>query len=239
MKIEAFFDISYGLYIISTSYAGKKNGYVGNTVFQVTAEPAQIAISCSKDNHTCSMIEASGMLSFSILKQEVKQDIIGTFGYHSGRDTDKFESIEHIITENDTPAVTEDCLAWFECKVIKQVDVGSHIIFITEVVDNDVIEKGGTPLTYSYYHKIKRGLAPKNAPTYIDKSLLTEEILPDKPNTPQTQKFRCLACGYIYDPELGDEDAGIKPGTPFEELPDDWVCPTCGSPKDMFEPLAY
>ena len=238
MKIEAFFDITYGLYIISTSLNGKKNGYIGNTVFQVTAEPAQIAISCSKDNHTCAMIETSGMLSFSILKQDVSQAIIGTFGYHSGRDIDKFESVKHIVTDNNTPIVTEDCLAWFECKVIKQVDVGSHIIFITEVVENNVLEKGGTPLTYSYYHKIKRGVAPKNAPTYIDKDLLTEGEL-NKPVTPQTQKYHCLACGYIYDPELGDEDAGIKPGTPFEDLPDDWVCPTCGSTKDMFEPLAF
>ncbi len=237
MKIEAFFHISYGLYIISTFHGGKKNGYVGNTVFQVTAEPAQIAISCSKDNLSCSMIEASGLFSFSILKQDVKQDIIGTFGYHTGREINKFENIKHIVTENSTPVVTEDCLAWFECKVIKQVDVGSHIIFISEVIDNDIIEKNGTPLTYSHYHKAKRGLAPKNAPTYIDQSVLTEEVTPKKIITPETQKYRCLACGYIYDPELGDEDAGIKPGTSFEDLPDDWVCPTCGSPKEMFEPL--
>ncbi len=235
MKIEAFFNISYGLYIISTTHDGKKNGYIGNTVFQVTAEPAQLAISCSKNNYSCSMIETSGIFSVSVLKQNIKQDIIGTFGYNTGKDIDKFKSIEYLETENNTPVVTEDCLAWFECKVIKQVDVGSHIIFIAEVIDNDILEKNGIPLTYSYYHEIKRGLAPKNAPTYIDKSLLTE----DTSNTPDTQKYRCLACGYIYDPAIGDENAGIEPGTPFENLPNDWVCPTCGSPKDMFEPLAY
>jgi len=48
-------------------------------------------------------------------------------------------------------------------------------------------------------------------------------------------KWECLACGYIYDPAKGDPDSGIKPGTPFEELPDDWVCPQCGAGKDMFE----
>ena len=49
------------------------------------------------------------------------------------------------------------------------------------------------------------------------------------------KKFRCTVCGYIYDPEVGDPDAGIEPGTSFEDLPDSWVCPECGVGKDMFE----
>jgi rubredoxin len=48
-------------------------------------------------------------------------------------------------------------------------------------------------------------------------------------------KWECLVCGYIYDPEVGDPDNGVEPGTPFEALPDDWVCPDCGADKDMFE----
>jgi rubredoxin len=48
-------------------------------------------------------------------------------------------------------------------------------------------------------------------------------------------KYECTVCGYIYDPELGDPDANIPAGTPFEELPDDWVCPICGAPKSDFE----
>ena len=49
------------------------------------------------------------------------------------------------------------------------------------------------------------------------------------------QKYRCTVCGYIYDPEVGDPDSGVVPGTPFEELPEDWVCPICGAAKDQFE----
>jgi rubredoxin len=49
------------------------------------------------------------------------------------------------------------------------------------------------------------------------------------------EKFRCTVCGYIYDPEMGDPDAGIAPGTAFQSLPDDWTCPVCGATKDMFE----
>ena len=48
-------------------------------------------------------------------------------------------------------------------------------------------------------------------------------------------KYECIACGYIYDPEIGDPDNGIAPGTAFEDLPDDWVCPDCGVGKDEFE----
>ena len=48
-------------------------------------------------------------------------------------------------------------------------------------------------------------------------------------------KWRCMVYGYIYDPEKGDPDSGIKPGTTFKDLPDDWVCPICGAPKDQFE----
>ncbi len=48
-------------------------------------------------------------------------------------------------------------------------------------------------------------------------------------------KYICIVCGYEYDPESGDPDSNINPGTPFEEIPDDWVCPVCGASKDQFE----
>lgn len=51
------------------------------------------------------------------------------------------------------------------------------------------------------------------------------------------KKYVCIPCGYVYNPEQGDPDSGIAAGTPFEDIPDDWVCPTCGAPKDQFEPL--
>lgn len=51
------------------------------------------------------------------------------------------------------------------------------------------------------------------------------------------KKYECLACDYIYDPEKGDPDNGVEPGTAFEDLPDDWVCPVCGAGKDMFKEI--
>jgi len=48
-------------------------------------------------------------------------------------------------------------------------------------------------------------------------------------------KYKCTICEYVYDSERGDPEYGVRPGTPFEELPDDWVCPVCGAGKDAFE----
>jgi rubredoxin len=50
-------------------------------------------------------------------------------------------------------------------------------------------------------------------------------------------KYKCMVCGWIYDPEIGDPDGGIQPGTPFESIPDSWVCPLCGVGKDQFEKI--
>jgi len=85
-------------------------------------------------------------------------------------------------------------------------------------------------MTYAYYHQVKKGYSPPNAPTF------QKGAKPEEKKEPGMSKYRCTACGYIYDPEKGDPDAGIAPGTPFEKLPDDWVCPVCGVAKDMFEP---
>jgi rubredoxin len=82
-------------------------------------------------------------------------------------------------------------------------------------------------MTYAYYRETKRGTTPSSAPTYLK----TETAQEGK----RMDKYRCTVCGYIYDPENGDPDSGVKPETPFEELPESWVCPICGATKDQFE----
>ena len=52
------------------------------------------------------------------------------------------------------------------------------------------------------------------------------------------KQYECTACGYVYDPDKGDPNSGVVPGTAFEDLPEDWVCPVCGLGKDAFEPKA-
>ncbi len=238
MNFEAFFKLSYGLYIISAKKGDKKNGYVGNTVFQVTAEPPQVAVSCNKDNFSSEFIAESGAFSISVLKQNASSDIIGLFGYQSGKDVDKFEKVDHIIGESGSPIVLEDCVAWFDCKLVTQFDVGSHIIFVGEILANDLTDSESLPLTYAHYRDVKKGLAPKNAPTYVDKSKISKPIVTEKPKkVDEEQKYQCDVCGYVYDPAEGDPALGIPKGTAFEDLPDDWTCPICGAAKSDFSPI--
>jgi len=99
--------------------------------------------------------------------------------------------------------------------------VGTHLMFIAELVQAEVIDEQEDPLTYLHYRKVKKGVAPKNAPTYVDKSKL------EKPKEAEEYaKYECPACGYIHDEE--------KEGEKWEDLPDDWECPVCGIEKSEF-----
>lgn len=247
MKYKAFHKLSYGLYLIATELNGEKSGYIGNTAFQVTSEPSQIAISSHKKNHSTKQILESGKFSLSILKKEVDTSLIGKFGFMSSTDTDKFKNIETISAETGAPIVVDSSVAWFDCKVVNSMDVGSHILIIGEVLNSDVVS-GEEPLTYAYYREKYKMLAPKNAPTYIEKSKLDNEVVPEpeiktesepesKPveSDKEASSFTCTICGFQYDPEEGDPTAGIPPGTPFEDLPEDYKCPICNASKEYFK----
>jgi flavin reductase (DIM6/NTAB) family NADH-FMN oxidoreductase RutF len=229
MNVEAFFKVTYGLFVVSTKSDNKLYGYVSNTVFQVTAEPARFAITCSKNNFTSGMIRQSGVFAFSILQQETRPDIIGTFGYRTGKDTDKFSKFNFMTGKTGSPILLDDTIAWFECEVEQTIDAGSHFLFIGKVIDAEVIDPLAEPLTYTYYREVKKGKAPKNAPTYIDPEKLKQQA-----QEVVWEKYYCTACGYVYDPAVGDPEHEVPAGTPFEDLPDDWVCPVCGTEKIDF-----
>jgi len=224
MNLKALYNLGYGLYIVCSKRGDKLNGQIANTVFQITSEPPTIAVSINKNNLTHEFIKESKVLTVSVISQDTPLSFIGHFGFKSGRDIDKLESISYKTGETQAPVVTDNALAYLEVRVIQEVDVGTHTIFIGELVGADVLREG-EPMTYAYYHQVKRGTTPKTAPSYIA----------EKKEVTKMAKYRCTVCGYIYDPELGDPDGGIKPGTPFEEIPDDWVCPVCGAAKSDFE----
>jgi flavin reductase (DIM6/NTAB) family NADH-FMN oxidoreductase RutF/rubredoxin len=241
IDVTSFHKLSYGLYIISSEYEGKKSGYAGNTGFQVTAKPATIAVSCNKDNFTCGIIEKSKKFSLSVLQKDLDISIVGDFGFKSCRDIEKFDGYEYKTGELGIPVVTESCIAAFECKVLNQVDCGSHILFIGEVITAEKLSDQ-PPLTYDYYHSHYKMLAPKNAPTYIDPEKLKDEkdTVSEEPASKESTdaaEHICIICGYTYDPEQGEPDNDIPPGTPFEDLPDDYTCPICSAGKDMFREM--
>lgn len=236
MNIEAFFKITYGLFIVSSKSGNKLNGYIANTAFQVTSEPIQFGICCNKDNYTAKLIAESRLFSISVLEQDASSDLIGLFGYKSGYDINKFDNVEYFTGETGVPVVTQDSIAWFECSVEKTIDVGTHLIFIGKALNYDLIDATKEPLSYAYYRDIKKGAAPKNAPTYIDKSKLKKEEKVDL-KTNDLRKFECRSCGYIYEAKDGDSEGGIAAGTSFDDLPNDWVCPLCGVEKSEFEEI--
>jgi flavin reductase (DIM6/NTAB) family NADH-FMN oxidoreductase RutF/rubredoxin len=227
MNRKALHNLSYGLYVISSRKGDRFNGQIANIVFQVTSELPTIAVCINKQNLTHEFISTSKVFTASILSQDTPLSFIGNFGFKSGREVDKLKDVNYKLGEAKAPIVLDHSLAYLEAKVINQVDVGTHTIFVGELVGADVLREG-EPMTYAYYQQVKRGSTPKTAPSYIEER---------KETVSKMAKYECTVCGYIYDPQLGDPDGGIKPGTPFEELPDDWVCPVCGAGKDQFKKI--
>ena len=226
MKTKTLHKISYGLYVISSKKGERFNGQIANTVFQTTSEPPTIAVSVNKDNLTFEFIRESKVFSVSILSKETPLKFIGHFGFKSGRDIDKFKDIKYKVGISGAPIVMENTIGYLEAELVDSLDVGTHTVFVGKVISGEMI-KDEEPMTYAYYREIKGGKAPKTAPTYNQGD--------DKKETKKMKKYVCTVCGYVYDPEKGDPDSGIAPRTPFEQLPDDWVCPVCGAAKDKFE----
>jgi flavin reductase (DIM6/NTAB) family NADH-FMN oxidoreductase RutF/rubredoxin len=238
MNLEAFFKMTYGIYLVSSKSEEQLCGYIANTVFQVTADPPQIAISCHKSNISAKIIEASGVFSVSVLDKETDAGLIGLFGYQTGNEDKKFERVNYTYGITGTPIILSHSIAYFECKVVDKFDVGTHFLFIGKVVENKLLEADKDPLTYDYFRSELKLMAPERAPTYIDKAKLQKEkemqmSLKEKKKG-LGSNYVCTECSYVYDPSIGDEAQGIPPGTPFSELPEDWVCPICAAAKSKF-----
>lgn len=199
-------NLSYGMYVIGT----KDNKYVGciaNTVVQITSNPITIAISINHDNYTNEIIKKSNKFSISILSENSNPEIIGTFGYRSSKDVDKFDKFEKKELKG-MPIIADAC-GNIVCKVINTIETKTHTIFLGEVIAMENYNDS-KPMTYRYYHEILKGKSPKNAPTYIEEK---EE------DTKTTNLWKCNICGYEVE---------------IDELPEDYKCPICGQPKSEF-----
>jgi len=224
MDLGALYKISYGVYIVGSHKGDKINAQIANSVMQITSEPATVAVSINKKNLTYEYIKDSKVFSVSILCQTTPLPFIGNFGFKSGRDTDKFKDVKFKAGRTGSPIITENTTGDFEAEVIQEIDAGTHTIFIGKVVEAEV--SNDLPvMTYEYYHLVKKGTTPKTAPSYI----------PREKEAVKMAKYECTVCGYIYDPAVGDPDGGVAAGTPFEKIPDGWVCPVCGAAKSEFK----
>lgn len=214
MDTKAFFDMSYGLYILGVMDGNRPTGCTVNTVFQITSDPPVMAISCNHQNFTNEVIKRTGRVAVAILDQDTPLDTIGGFGFRSGREVDKFDGVEFVRTSGGLPVPKEHLCGWLECQVEGSFEGSTHTVFFARVVDC-ARTGGGTvpPMTYALYHDVKNGKTPPTAPHYQ----------PEEPKATEG-KWICPFCGYQYDGDV-----------PFEELPDDWKCPMCGQPKRLFE----
>lgn len=212
MNINAFQTLSYGVYVVSTWDNGRPTGCIANSIMQITVEPATIAVSMSHDNYTNQCIKNTGRFAMTVLSETSERSIIGTFGFKSGKDTNKFDSAKYEIRGN-MPILLDGC-AYFTFEVINMMETDTHTVYIGKAIEADFLDKQD-PMTYAYYHKVVKGKSPKNAPTYI---------AAESKETPKQDKYVCSICGYEYTGSI-----------PFEELPEEYICPLCGQPKSVFK----
>ena len=179
----ALFNIGYGLYVVTSNDGTKDNGLIVNTVTQVTNTPNRIAVTINKLNYSCEVIAKTGKLNISTLSQEAPFAIFERFGFHSGRDTDKFADFDYAQrATNGLLFLDKYVNAFICCKVINQVDLDTHVMFICDVTQCANLNKTET-MTYTYY---------------------LQNVKP-KPDTAK-KGYVCKICGWVYEGSELPED---------------------------------
>lgn len=202
--------LSYGVYVVSSLNENNSTGCVSNAVMQVTH--STLAVSLNHENFTNECIKKSKKFAVSILPENVDISVIGVFGFKSGRDFDKFSTVK---SKNvDGISVLENSCGYIICNLIDTLETETHTIFLGEIVEGDILNETEEPMTYSYYHKVKKGVSPEKAPTYIE---------PEKEES-EKLRYKCGVCGYVYEGDITLE-------------PESYKCPICSQPKSVFEKI--
>lgn len=182
MDLEALFRLECGLFLLSAK-GEKDNGCIINTVMQVTADPVQICTAVNKSNYTHDIITETGLFNVSVLTQQAPFSVFSDFGYHSGRQKDKFSGRTDVArSENGIYYLTTCTNALLSAKVKRVVALESHTLFLAEVTEAKILSKEPS-ITYQYYQ---------------------EKVKPQKPEAGNTEKkgYICTVCGYIYEGEV-------------------------------------
>ena len=169
LDLESLFSLSYGMCIVCSKDGDKPSGCTINTVFQITPEPPMLAVSVNKVSLTNSYIVNSGVFTVSILAETTPMQLIGKFGFRTGRDIDKFEGVNHKIGSTGAPVVTDNTVGFIEVEVTDKIDIETHTLFIGKIIACETIDAQKIPMTYAYYRDVKGGRTPKSAATYIEK----------------------------------------------------------------------
>ncbi|WP_297646520.1 flavin reductase [uncultured Treponema sp.] len=184
MDSKAMFNLSYGLFILTAKDGEKDNGCIVNTVGQVTSQPNRISLTVNKSNYTHDMILKTKEFNVSVLAENSKFGTYKHWGFQSGRNTDKLESISFKRSANGLVYIAEETNAFLSAKVVSTLDLGTHTLFIADVTDGEVLSQVPSA-TYSFY---QNNIKPKPA------------------STEKKKGFICTVCGYIYEGETLPDD---------------------------------
>lgn len=183
MDNKALFKIGYGLYVLTSNYDNKDNGCIVNTVMQVTSNPLRIAVAVNKGNYTHDMILNSLLFNISMLTTETPMKVFEHFGFQSGRNVDKFADCEEKLRAvNHVLYIPKYTNAFIACRVVNSIDLGTHTMFIADVLDAQVLSDKPS-VTYDYY---QQNIKPK----------------PKIEKANGKRRWICKICGWIYE---GDE----------------------------------
>lgn len=174
IETDVFYDIGYGLYI-ATCYDGKKhNGFILNTVCQVTSNPELFAVTVNKQNYSFEIIKQTGIMNINCLDIKTPFSVFKKFGFESGRDTDKFADYEHFYSQNGLIYTKKYTNSFLSLKSERYIDFDTHGMFICSVTEAKKLANNEN-VTYAYYQK---NIKPKS--------------------TLKSGGYVCKICGYVY-----------------------------------------
>ncbi len=162
---EVFNDLSYGLYVLTSHDKDRLNGQIVNSVIQVTYNPVRVAVTVNKKNLTHSYILQSRAFAISVLDHSTPISFFNLFGFMSGRDVDKLSKVRFKPGMTGCPVVEENALSAMEALVFKEIDLGTHTIFIGNATASEIFRQG-QPLSYQYYRDDMNGNTSPTAPNF-------------------------------------------------------------------------
>ena len=181
--------MTYGLFVLTVNCNDVDNGCIINTVTQVASNPDKLAISINKQNYTCELIKKAGRFTISVISEKADFELFKRFGFQSGRTVNKFDGFEGIKRLDDSSyAVIQNTNAYMSVRVDETIDTGSHLMFVGEIDDAEVLNEDPS-MSYAYYFE---NVKPK--PQAVGKTEEGKTI------------WRCVICGYEYFGEEMPED---------------------------------
>lgn len=184
MDNKVLYNLTYGLYLLTTREEGRDYGCIINTAVQVARDPDRISISVQKNNKTCEVLKRTELYNLCAITSDAPFDLFRQFGMQSSRDVEKFAGYPGIDrAPNTLPILSRYGNMYLSVLVTDQIDLGSHILFIGEVLDGEVLNSRPS-CTYAHYQT---------------------EIKP-KPKKAAAKQWECRICGYIYEGEEVPDD---------------------------------